>query len=100
MNNFKDNDQLWNGVTELKILLPQSKGNEAYIFANGKNRVAVDVYIQGADSKNNQVVVPSDILFQHTWLIDYNTGEKLTRQAQKKKTILHGLIRMKLMNLL
>lgn len=83
MNNFRVNDQPWSGVTELRILLPQSKGNETHIFANGRNRVAVDVYIQGTDSKNNQVLVPSDILFQHTWLIDYNTGEKLTRQAEE-----------------
>ncbi|MDC9592520.1 hypothetical protein [Xenorhabdus sp. IM139775] len=82
MKNSQDNDQsgTWHGLTVLRIKLRQVS-NEAGIFANGRNRVIVDVYIQGTDSDNNQVLVPSKILLQHTWLIDYDTGEKLSWQA-------------------
>ncbi|PHM61388.1 hypothetical protein [Xenorhabdus ishibashii] len=79
MNNFHDNDQpsSWYGLSELKIKLRQIS-NESDIFANGRNRVAVDIYIQGTDSENRQVLVPDNTFWMHTWLIDYNTGEKLS----------------------
>ncbi|CDG17116.1 hypothetical protein [Xenorhabdus doucetiae] len=78
----KDQPGIWYRVSQLKIKLRQLN-IEADIFANGRNRVIVDVYIQCADSYNNKVVVPSDILLQHTWLIDYDTGEKLTWRAKE-----------------
>ncbi|PHM74163.1 hypothetical protein [Xenorhabdus kozodoii] len=82
MNKIKENKQPlpWHGVSKLEIKLRQIS-HGANIFANGRHRVVVDVYIQGTDAKGDKILVPRDVLFLHTVLIDYNTGEPLTWQA-------------------
>ncbi|CAM3991614.1 hypothetical protein [Xenorhabdus thuongxuanensis] len=92
MNNWQDNDKLakdckdddptWHGVIELKIKLPQIS-REARIFANGKNRVAIDIYIQATNCNNKTILVPRDLLLQHVWLVDYDTQEKLLWNARE-----------------
>ncbi|MBD1226190.1 hypothetical protein [Xenorhabdus griffiniae] len=93
MNNIKDDDQpipictdddqSWYRVSELKIKLPQVN-RDAGIFANGRNRVAIDIYIHAANCKGNTILVPSDLLLQHVWLVDYDTQEPLAWNAQEK----------------
>ncbi|MBE8598070.1 hypothetical protein [Xenorhabdus sp. BG5] len=91
MNNIKDDDQpictdddqSWYEVSELKIKLPQGN-RDAEIFANGRNRVAIDIYIQATNCKNNTILVSSNQLLQHVWLVDYDTQEPLAWNAQEK----------------
>ncbi|PHM74692.1 hypothetical protein [Xenorhabdus kozodoii] len=78
MNKVKENEQspVWAYISVLKIKLRQVS-NETSIFANGKHRIAIDIYIQGADYDGNDVIVPENTLLSHSWLIDYDTEEKL-----------------------
>ncbi|AOM40765.1 hypothetical protein [Xenorhabdus hominickii] len=85
MNNIKKYESLsWTGLSKLKIKLRQA-GNNAEIFANGRNRIIVDIRIQPTDINGKSVSVPRDILLQNTWLIDYNSGDKLTKKANENQ---------------
>ncbi|MDC9588810.1 hypothetical protein PSI23_05625 [Xenorhabdus sp. XENO-10] len=86
---FYDKNNKWHGISQLKIKLRRnSLNNEILIFANGRNMAVVDVYFQLKNAQGNIITDISeellDDLTENVFLIDYNTGEKLIRNAQEK----------------
>ncbi|MDR0218538.1 MAG: hypothetical protein LBI71_06595 [Enterobacteriaceae bacterium] len=77
-NTIKNTDQSlpWHGIVNLYINLHQG-GDKANLFSNKRHQVIVDVYISAVDINGDYVSVPNEVMAANTWLIDYNTGEKL-----------------------
>ncbi|OTA17394.1 hypothetical protein Xvie_01246 [Xenorhabdus vietnamensis] len=94
MNKIKsyDKNNKWNSISELRIRLRRNsineKNKEMIMFANGRNMATIDVYIQLKNAQDNVIKDISeellDDLTESIFLIDYNTGEKLIRNAQEK----------------
>ncbi|MDC9595318.1 hypothetical protein [Xenorhabdus anantnagensis] len=91
MNNiqFHDKNNNWNSISDLKIRLRRNSiNNEISIFANGRNMATVDVYFRLKNTQDNIILDISeellDDLTENIFLIDYNTGEKLIRNAEEK----------------
>ncbi|MBD2810752.1 hypothetical protein ID853_07630 [Xenorhabdus sp. Vera] len=74
--------QSWYSAKYLKIKLPQLS-NQSYIFANRRNRIAVNVYFDPYDYYGNKVDVPINTLIKKTFLVDYNTGEKIPIEVEE-----------------
>ncbi|WP_446471240.1 hypothetical protein [Xenorhabdus stockiae] len=79
MIDFKDDDKYssWNGISDLKIGFRQLSNSEN-IFSNGRHRILIDVHITPKDKNDMNISISNKILSKNTWLIDYNTGEKLS----------------------
>ncbi|MBC8946476.1 MULTISPECIES: hypothetical protein [Xenorhabdus] len=86
MDNIKNINQSsdWHGLNDLKIKLCYIKeGNNANIFANSRNMVAVIIQVQPTDISGNTISISSKLISEHIYLVDYNTEEKLIYNAQE-----------------
>ncbi|PHM39411.1 hypothetical protein Xmau_02753 [Xenorhabdus mauleonii] len=80
MNRDKNEETLvWYGISELEIKL-RSETDGSLIFANGRNMITVDVFFKATKTEGGDVIeLPYDVILNNTYLIDFNSGEKLNK---------------------
>ncbi|ADW76671.1 hypothetical protein Rahaq_5102 (plasmid) [Rahnella aceris] len=72
----------WSQVTTLSTLSISTVGSSAgitEIYGNGLNQATVQIKINAQDSKGHDVTLPAEDLLPYIKLVDYGTGEEISK---------------------